>query len=191
MNRSVISRAPRFVFAFGALAAAFLVGCNKSTDSNGGSGLREQLIAEGEELFQNCTACHGHEGVGEAAPPLKHSDFLIAERLRPVRILLLGLPNAIDTATTIKVNGLDIEGQTMFPIATSMGWSDRQIAAVLTYVRAVLNDSTSVNCTASENEDGQMVSECDVVASPADATTMITPDEVAAVRAEVSEYIEN
>ncbi len=143
---------------------------------------RQQLIAEGQPLFQQCTACHGHDGVGEAAPPLKHSDYLIAQRMRPVRILLLGLPNEIDTATTITVNGIDIVGQSMFPLATSNGWTDRQIAAVLTYVRAVLNDSTSVNCTVSENQDGQLVSDCDIVPSPEGATTTITPEEVGALR---------
>lgn len=161
--------------------AALMGACTKSpTDDEGGDDeLRAELIAEGELQFAQCTGCHEAGGVGGSAPPLLHSDFLIAERMRPVRILLLGLPNSIDTATTIKVNGVDIVGNSM--PAFGSGWTPREIAAVLTYVRAVLNDSTSVNCVPVEI-DGQMKGDCDIVPSPAHATTTITPDEVAALR---------
>jgi hypothetical protein len=98
--------------------------------------------------------------------------------MRPVRILLMGLPNVIDT-NPIVVNGITYENQ--MP-AIAADWTDRKIAAVLTYVRAELNDSTSTNCVVSENGDGQLVSDCVIIASPANATTMITPAEVKALR---------
>jgi mono/diheme cytochrome c family protein len=163
--------------------AALLGACTKSpTNEDDDDELRAALIAEGEPLFETCAGCHGTEGEGQAGPPLRHSDFLIAERMRPVRILFLGLPNQIDTATTITVNGVDVEGNSMFAVATSSGWTNREVAAVLTYVRAVMNDSTSVNCVPYEDENGQMASTCDIVPSPASATTMITPEEVSALR---------
>jgi len=175
------SKATVAVIALAGLAL-LLGACDKGSEpgDGGGDDLRAQLIAEGQPIFSQCEACHGHGGVGESGPPLKHSDFVIAERMRPVRILLMGLPNAIDTATTIVVNGVPMEGNSM--PALGAGMTDREVAAIVTYVRAVLNDSTSVNCTAEENQDGQLVSDCDIIVSPEGATTMVTPDEVKALR---------
>jgi mono/diheme cytochrome c family protein len=171
---------PVALSALAALSLLVVVGCDKTTDPEP-TDLRTELIAEGQTLYgSSCNACHGAHGEGESGPPLKHSDYLIAQRMRPVRILLMGLPNPIDT-NLIVVNGITHENQ-MFAIATASGWTNRQIAAVLTYVRAVMNDSTSTNCIVGENGDGQPVSDCDIIASPADATTMITPDEVGALR---------
>jgi|GEM_PF-3858064 len=178
--------------AFATLAALSLVvviGCEKTTapvDPPAAMTLRDSLIAEGEVTFnQSCVACHGHDGVGESAPPLLHSDYLIAQRMRPARILLMGLPNPIDS-NPIVVNGIEHNNQ-MFAIATSNNWNDRKIAGVLTYVRAVLNDSTSTNCVVSENGDGQPVSNCTIVPSPADAISTITPEEIAALRDSLTE----
>jgi mono/diheme cytochrome c family protein len=170
--------------AFAAVSLFIVVACDKPTDTPP-TDLRAELIAEGETLFSgSCNACHGAHGEGESAPPLKHSDYLIAERMRPVRILLMGLPNAIDT-NPIVVNGIEHQNS-MLAIATQNEWSNRQIAAVLTYVRAVLNDSTSTNCVVGENEDGQPISDCDIVVSPENATTTITPEEVGALRDSLS-----
>jgi mono/diheme cytochrome c family protein len=177
MNRSTINKRSGALL-LGILAAAFIVGCDKTTGSVSDEELRAQLIAEGKTAFTSCAACHGEHGQGESGPPLLHSDYLVAQRMRPVRILLMGLPNVIDT-NPIVVNGITYENQ--MP-AIAADWTDRKIAAVLTYVRAELNDSTSTNCVVSENGDGQLVSDCVIIASPANATTMITPAEVKALR---------
>ncbi len=174
---------PRFslVTAFAALAVFALIGCNDGggTTEPPTPTPEEQFLAEGKAIFdQSCTACHGHHGEGESGPPLLHSDYLIAERLRPVRIMLLGLPNPVDT-NPIVVNGIE-HNNAMFAIGAD--WPDRDLAAVSSYLRAVLNDSTSVNCEVGENEDGQLVSECDLVPSPEEATTFITEAEVKALR---------
>lgn len=170
------------IAALATLSLFAVVGCNdKSTTGpeEEETPTREQLIAEGQTVFEeSCVACHGHSGEGESGPPLLHSDYLIAQRMRPVRILLMGLPNPIDT-NPIVVNGIQHEN-TMFAIGAD--WDNRKIAGVVTYLRAVLNDSTSTNCTVSENEDGQLVSDCDIVKSPAEATTEILPSEVKALR---------
>jgi mono/diheme cytochrome c family protein len=181
MNHSIINKRSGALL-LGILAAAFAVGCDKTTDSVSDEELRAELIAEGEIAFTTCAACHGEHGQGESGPPLLHSDYLVAQRMRPVRILLMGLgdpgSNPIDT-NPIVVNGITHENQ-MPAIAAE--WTDRKIAAVLTYVRAELNDSTSTNCVVSENQDGQLVSDCDIVVSPSTATSMITPAEVKALR---------
>jgi|GEM_PF-3625371 len=99
---------------------------------------RATLLAEGEVIFQNCTNCHGPEGNGNAGavPPLRHSDFFMAQRLRPVSILLNGLE------TPITVNGLQYEStMPSFDFLTN-----REIASVLTYLRVAKNDSTIVSC---------------------------------------------
>jgi len=168
-----------------ALSLVVVIGCNKTTDPivepPVSMTLRDSLIAEGKTTFESsCVACHGQHGEGESAPLLLHSDYLIAQRMRPARILLMGLPNPIDT-NPIVVNGIQHENQ-MFAIASTNNWNDRKIAGVLTYVRAVLNDSTSTNCVVGENGDGQTVSTCTIVPSPADAITTITPEEIAALR---------
>jgi mono/diheme cytochrome c family protein len=167
--------------AAAALSVFAIVGCNDDGGGNPTPPLTpvEQFLAEGKAIFeQSCTACHGHHGEGESAPPLLHSDYVIAERMRPARILLLGLPNPIDT-NPIVVNG--IEHNNAMP-ALGVEWSDHDLAAVTSYLRAGLNDSTSINCEVGENEDGQPISLCDIVASPEDATTLITEAEIKALR---------
>jgi len=172
------------VTACAALSLFALVGCNDDGPTQPTSPPlteEEQLLADGKEIFeQSCTVCHGHNGEGESGPPLLHSDYVIAERMRPVRILFMGLPNPIDT-NPIVVNGIE-HNNTMPAIATQSQWDDRQISAVVSYLRVTLNDSTSVNCEPFENEDGQIESECDLVVSPAEAATIITADEVKTLR---------
>lgn len=141
---------------------------------------RAALIAEGEVLFDNCSGCHNADGSGfvGSTPPLRYSDYLMAERLRPVRVLLLGLPNAIDTASTITVNGVDYAFQSMPAIGSS--FSDTAIASLLTYIRVVLNDSSSTNCRPDPADTTAVI--CDHVARPEAATDSVTIEEVAAVR---------
>jgi mono/diheme cytochrome c family protein len=137
---------------------------------------RAQLIADGSGIFDgNCSGCHGVEGRGNAGstPPLANSDFFMAVRLRPAHILLNGLEDPIT------VNGLDYAGT--MPNFSHL--SDYEIASVLTYLRAVRNDSTVVSCNATTlDEDG--FAAC--VKTPRDpsaiATDSIAVWEVALVR---------
>jgi mono/diheme cytochrome c family protein len=107
----------------------------------------EQFLAKGDTIYQNnCSGCHGTDGMGGVGhggdvPPLKNSDFLMAERLRPVRIVLRGLPNAVDTATTITVNGNTYTN--IMPAILSEG-SNLEIAAVLSFVRDSLNGGANI-----------------------------------------------
>lgn len=101
---------------------------------------RAALLAEGEVIFQNCSVCHGSEGNGSAGsvPPLRHSDFFMAQRLRPISILLNGLDSSIT------VNGLQY--QSTMPSFDFM--TNREIASVITYLRVAKNDSSIISCNA-------------------------------------------
>jgi hypothetical protein len=83
--------------------------------------------------------------MAEGIPPLLHSDYAMEDRLRPLRIMLLGLPNVIDTATVITVRGLNYQ-DVMPAVAHDEEWSNLRIAAVLTYLRVSLNDTLASNC---------------------------------------------
>jgi mono/diheme cytochrome c family protein len=122
----------------------------KSDDCIAGDSLcltKEQFLAKGNAVFtDNCIGCHGDSGQGGVGhggdvPPLKNSDFFMAERLRPVRIVLRGLPNSVDTATTITVNGNTYTN--IMPAILSEG-SNLEIAAVLSFVRDSLNGGANI-----------------------------------------------
>jgi mono/diheme cytochrome c family protein len=138
---------------------------------------RAQLLLHGADVFQNnCTGCHGMDGRGYAGatPPLANSDFLMANRLRPVSIVLQGLD------ASIIVNGVEY-GSTM--PAWEEVLTDYDIAAVLTYLRADLNDSTVVSCNANMLDENGFAT-CQMVArNPAEiAFDSIAVWEVATVR---------
>ena len=97
-----------------------------------------KLLEKGLDRFRNvCADCHGPNGHGSRCPPIYHSDFLMADRHRPIRIQLVGLPNAVDTATTIVVNGDSIANSMFAP-----GNGDTAIAGVLTFIRAYFGGAT-------------------------------------------------
>jgi nitrite reductase (NO-forming) len=84
------------------------------------------VIAHGETIFnQTCFACHQSTGQGIPGvfPPLAGSDFLLADPLRAVGVVLNGL------AGPVTVNGVRYEGA-MPP----MPLSDKDAAAVISYV---------------------------------------------------------
>jgi mono/diheme cytochrome c family protein len=182
-----------------ALSAGLLaVACTKSTDPDGtpppATGSREQLISMGDSIYvASCSGCHGLDGKGHSphTPPVLHSDYLMEQRLRPMRILMFGLPNDkdtanLDTATTITVNGVDYVNQGMPAIGAY--FTDLEMAAILTYIRAVKNDSSSVNCrTPIIDGDGNPQSDCDKVARAGAATDSVSIAEVAAYRAVLPE----
>jgi nitrite reductase (NO-forming) len=92
------------------------------------------LVARGKAIYEGvCIHCHQEDGVGMAGiyPPLANSDYLMADRIRPVGILLEGLKGEIT------VNG-EIYNSEM----PAVKGSDLSIAAVLTYVRNQFNGAT-------------------------------------------------
>jgi len=108
-------------------------------------------MAKGLVVFQNvCSSCHGADAKGfsdttsdpgydAGYPPLYNSDYIKANRLRPVYILFLGAPNFLDTQIT--VNG-HIYKNHMPPYGGGGSLSDSDIAGVLTYVRATFDGAT-------------------------------------------------
>ena len=107
----------------------------------------QALLKKGKARFSGvCSGCHGQLGLGAppdvhpgrgATPPLAHSDFLMANRHRPIRIQMMGLPNAIDSFAPIIV-----AGDTYDSHMPSVGGNDSDIASVLTFVRAMFNGAT-------------------------------------------------
>lgn len=85
-------------------------------------------IIEGGKLFsRNCQQCHQHDGKGVHGvyPPLDGSEWVLGEQERIVKVLLFGMSGTITVA-----------GQTITGNMPTVGHlKDRQIAAVLTYVR--------------------------------------------------------
>ena len=75
----------------------------------------------------NCAACHqpNGEGLRGIFPPLAHSDYLIADKSRSIRIALQG------TSGPITVNGLEYQG--VMPQLADL--DDQKAADILTYVR--------------------------------------------------------
>jgi mono/diheme cytochrome c family protein len=116
---------------------------------------RADLISTGRDYFRGfCTSCHGgnlvdeengiwtDEGKGSpgGTPPLANSDFFMGIRIRPAYIVINGLEQPIT------VNGLQYNGH--MPAHGEETLNDFELASILTYIRAVLNDSTVVSCNA-------------------------------------------
>ena len=85
-------------------------------------------MVQGKKLFARvCQQCHQEDGMGIPGvyPSLANSPWLLSSDVRPVKILLMGLKGPI------QVKGKDYNGN--MPAVTQ--WKDRDIAAVLTYIR--------------------------------------------------------
>lgn len=84
-------------------------------------------IARGKRVYMNCQACHQPNGLGVpgAFPPLDGSRWVTESKERVVKILLHGLNGPIE------VKGNTYNGA--MPAFAQL--SDRDIAAVLTYIR--------------------------------------------------------
>jgi mono/diheme cytochrome c family protein len=92
-------------------------------------------IINGFRIFQdNCAACHGGDGKGlpQLAPPLVGSPRLKGPPGKAIRILLHGLTGPLDGKT---YNG---------PMAPQAGYSDEELADVLSYIREHLNGSGTI-----------------------------------------------
>lgn len=92
-------------------------------------------IINGFRIFQdNCSACHGTDGMGkpQLAPPLVGSPRLKGDPAMAIRIVLHGL--------TGPLNGKTYNG----PMASQASYSDEELADVLSYVKEHLNGSGTI-----------------------------------------------
>src|SRR5690606_11848104 len=88
---------------------------------------RAEKMTAGARIYQNvCKACHQDEGVGlgTAFPPLAKSDYLMADEARAIRIIKNGLSGVIT-----------VNGQTFNSVMPALNLTDREVAAVATFVR--------------------------------------------------------
>lgn len=109
---------------------------------------KQALIDTGTVVFEgSCSGCHGPAGNGQGhgAPVLANSDYVMGSKERLIRTVLQGVNEPI------VVNGQEYAGGGM------PAWQDmltnHEIAGVLTYIRAVLNDSLVSNCVANPNDE--------------------------------------
>lgn len=87
---------------------------------------KEAQIQRGKRVFmQTCFACHQPDGKGllNIFPPLAGSDFLKADRERPIRIVTKGLTGPVT-----------VNGNSFNNVMPPQVLTDQQIADVLTYV---------------------------------------------------------
>lgn len=106
-----------------------------TTDTGSNEEIVWDPLAQGEKLFKkNCTQCHqtNGQGVPGSYPSLIGSSWVIEDPQTPIRILLKGLEGPIT------VNGNEYNGA--MP-AFGKKFDDRQLAAVLTYVRQAWGNS--------------------------------------------------
>src|SRR5690606_8858923 len=102
-------------------------------------------------------------------------DYVMADRTRLIRTVLEGVKDSI------RVNG--VRWRTGEMLGWGETWDDFKIAAVLTYIRAALNDSRVTNCVPEDFAAGVWASCESAPRTPEDiASDSIAVDEVTAVR---------
>lgn len=119
------------VFTFGSEGAA--ASASKTAAAGGSADPIEKLMKRGKRIYSsNCASCHQSSGMGQAGiyPPLTNSDWVIGDApKRLVAILLKGLEGPIHiNGTKQSYSGVMQAWEKML--------SDKDIAAVLTYIRA-------------------------------------------------------
>jgi mono/diheme cytochrome c family protein len=187
MIRPIPTFTPIFTLLSGLLLSLLLVSCSTASkkqaepviDSTPVDSLavpRALLLDSGRVFFQSCAVCHGKNGRGGRGPTLANSDYVQGDRERLIRTVLDGVREPI------RVNGVRWKTGEMLGWAET--WDDFKIAAVLTYVRAVLNDSLVTSCIPEDVESGTWASCNTTPRNPADiATDSVSVRDVAAMRA--------
>lgn len=86
---------------------------------------KKQMIAGKKVYDKTCIACHQANGKGDGKvfPPLAKSDYLLKDKKRAIRQVLLG------SSGPIKVNGKTYNG-----VMPPQPLNDKEVADVLTYV---------------------------------------------------------
>jgi nitrite reductase (NO-forming) len=85
-----------------------------------------EFLAMGERVYsQNCAACHQPNGTGipGAFPPLAGSDYLAADKMRAIGVVINGLQGEVT-----------VNGTVYNSVMPGVMINDQQVAAVLTYV---------------------------------------------------------
>ncbi len=168
----------KYIKALGlAFTTAVVFSACINDSGNGGTppppeGSRLWLIDSGEVVFtEHCAGCHGEYGEGSRGPRLANSDYVMGSKERLIRTVLAG------NADSLQVNGVWYAGGGM---PQHRYVSDLDIAAALTYIRVMLNDSLVTNCVAVDD----FSATCDFNPRPqADIDTdSISVEMVAAVR---------
>jgi mono/diheme cytochrome c family protein len=132
------------------------------------------LLQPGENNFENiCAGCHENDATGGYGPPLLHSDYLMANRQRPIAIQLTGLPQlpgipgiSGDTATTIYVNDSAIGPSSVGKMgAEGATLDDSDIASEITFVRDFFNGATDNISPAEVKKVRDSLAEADTVSA--------------------------
>ena len=136
------------------------------------------VVQQGAKVFTNCQQCHQPTGLGIPGqyPPLAGSEFVNGTPKRLAMILLKGLQGPV------KVKGNTFNGQ--MPSWTTL--SDKQIAAVLTYIRQEWGNKGGEVAPEQITKERQAIkdrsdswTEADLLAVPADAVLEGAPDAAA------------
>jgi mono/diheme cytochrome c family protein len=190
MMRPISALTPVITLLSGLLLSLFLANCSTGSKTHAESRVepvmdatppdslavpRATLLDSGRVYFQACAICHGNNGHGGRGPTLANSDYVQGDRERLIRTVLDGVREPI------RVNGVRWKTGEMLGWAET--WPDFKIAAVLTYIRAALNDSTVVSCVNEDVNTGTWAS-CVTVPRPAAeiAADSVSVEEVSAVR---------
>ncbi|TVO62363.1 cytochrome c [Spiribacter vilamensis] len=115
-------------------------------ETAGDSAGQGALMTTGASIFEsNCVTCHQANGSGidGAVPPLAGSRYVTGAAEAPVQILLHGIGGAIAVAGEVYDGRMPRFGETL---------SDREIAAVVSYIRQQWGNSAGTVTPALVNE---------------------------------------
>lgn len=111
------------------LIAVGATACSAPEPEDDAATLSPELLPARSEYRTHCSACHGRNGAGAPRlyPPLRGSSWVNGDPEIPIRAVLHGLEGPIT-----------VEGEEFMNKMTPLGdrLADKQIARILTYVRA-------------------------------------------------------
>ena len=103
------------------IAVLFILGCKDDS-------IPKATMDEGKKIYDaHCLGCHMEDAMGVPSlnPPLKGSELLLADKMKPIRIILKGSEELKDRP--------DKEYKNI--MATLSNLTDKEIADVLTFTR--------------------------------------------------------